>query len=226
MEDILYENSRSKRWGILFDLNGKKGIMEVEPSMSNFSQIVRRGLVAFTGHAEMNNVEPTPPNKTADNLAREETSGKEFLTEIFKNDKWSSYLWQVPSLFKLDFCYPASEKDILKKKAQQSKLICETIEKYNSIVYPYLLAHEIRSPHNLWIDHILDGISEQASILKMNPSSHLGHVILPDAKWDQKDKSQLYLLCLVRRKDLYSMRDLSADTLPLLHFLKTEITKQ
>lgn len=43
-----------------------------------------------------------------------------------------------------------------------------------------------------------------------------GFILLPDLKWDRTDTQNLYLLALVRRRDILSMRDLRKEHLPLL----------
>ena len=44
----------------------------------------------------------------------------------------------------------------------------------------------------------------------------MGFVLLPDLKWDTKDLSNLYLVAIVQRRDLLSLRDLTAEHIPLL----------
>ena len=43
-----------------------------------------------------------------------------------------------------------------------------------------------------------------------------GFIVVPDLKWDTNDVDNLYLIAIVRRRDLLSLRDLTSDHLELL----------
>ena len=49
-----------------------------------------------------------------------------------------------------------------------------------------------------------------------DPDPENGFLLLPDMKWDQKDQESLYLLAIARRRGILSMRELTAEHLPLL----------
>lgn len=51
-----------------------------------------------------------------------------------------------------------------------------------------------------------------------------GFVLLPDIKWDVKDKESLYLLAIARTRELPSMRELRTKHLPLLKNIITNGT--
>lgn len=57
------------------------------------------------------------------------------------------------------------------------------------------------------VTEILDGHKEQSKILFSSPK----FIILPDMKWDLHTISSLYLIAIVRDKNLRSLRDLRAD---------------
>ena len=44
----------------------------------------------------------------------------------------------------------------------------------------------------------------------------IGFVLLPDLKWDQGELENLYMLAVVRKRGLLSLRELNAAHLPLL----------
>ena len=46
--------------------------------------------------------------------------------------------------------------------------------------------------------------------------SETGFVLLPDIKWDQKEVENLYMLAVVRKRGLLSLRELNDTHLPLL----------
>ena len=49
-----------------------------------------------------------------------------------------------------------------------------------------------------------------------------GFILLPDMKWDRKDVNSLYLVAIVKKHGLKSLRDLDADCLPLLKNIKNK----
>lgn len=67
-----------------------------------------------------------------------------------------------------------------------------------------------------WVYNILDHKSEVDRIVieDLDPSS--GFVLVPDLKWDSKDIKSLYLLAIVRKTGIKSLRDLTEEHLPLL----------
>lgn len=52
----------------------------------------------------------------------------------------------------------------------------------------------------------------------------VGFVLVPDLKWDGKDLKSLYLLALVRQSGIKSLRDLTAEHIPLLQNILTKCT--
>ena len=72
------------------------------------------------------------------------------------------------------------------------------------------------SPLPQWVYNVLDGKAEQDRMIYQDPHPETGFVLLPDFKWDQKDVQNLYLLAIVRRRDLLSLRELNEEHLPLL----------
>lgn len=67
-----------------------------------------------------------------------------------------------------------------------------------------------------WVYNILDGRSERERIVVDDVCPRNGFILLPDLKWDGRTRDTLYLLAIVRRRNIRSLRDLSADDLPLL----------
>ena len=64
--------------------------------------------------------------------------------------------------------------------------------------------------------NILNGNAEADRVIHNDTDPSIGFVLLPDMKWDQKDVESLYMLAIVRRKDVTCMRELNAEHLPLL----------
>lgn len=67
-----------------------------------------------------------------------------------------------------------------------------------------------------WVYNVLDGKAESERVVYNDPDPLSGFMLLPDMKWDCSDLQNLYILAVVHRRDLFSLRDLTADHLPLL----------
>ena len=67
-----------------------------------------------------------------------------------------------------------------------------------------------------WVYNILDHKKETERIAFEDPCKENGFVLLPDLKWDNKSIETLYLLGIVHRRDLKSIRSLTSEHLPLL----------
>ena len=73
-----------------------------------------------------------------------------------------------------------------------------------------------------WVYNILDGQAERDRVVFSDPDPETGFVLLPDLKWDSADLQNLYMLALVRRRDVSSMRELNQTHLPLLKNILTK----
>ncbi|XP_053680216.1 m7GpppX diphosphatase [Anopheles nili] len=149
-------------------------------------------------------------------------SGRTFFTSSsqlckeFVNDVYGNFLCTVdPTLnrLKVSIIYPASEKHVVKYTTQQRYMIEETSDLYNTITLPHLQQEQLGLE---WLYNILEHRKEKERIVFEDPCNENGFILLPDLKWDGKTIEQLYLLALVRRRDIRSIRDLTAAHLPLL----------
>lgn len=64
--------------------------------------------------------------------------------------------------------------------------------------------------------NILDHKKESERIVFEDPCEQNGFILLPDLKWDGKTHETLYLIAIVRRHNIKSLRDLSDTDLSLL----------
>lgn len=71
-----------------------------------------------------------------------------------------------------------------------------------------------------WVYNILEHRKETEHIVLEDSCPQTGFVLLPDLKWDGKTLEALYLQAIVQRRDLKSIRDLTAAELPLLYNLR------
>uniref|UniRef100_A0A2M4AFH2 m7GpppX diphosphatase n=1 Tax=Anopheles triannulatus TaxID=58253 RepID=A0A2M4AFH2_9DIPT len=164
---------------------------------------------------------PVDETKTADDGAlheREQTffTSASQLEKEFVNDIYGNFLCTVdPALnrLKVTIIYPAEEKHIVKYTVQNRFLVEETPELYKRVTLPHLDQGQLSLE---WLYNVLDHRKESERIVFEDPCDENGFILLPDLKWDGKTVEQLYLLALVRRRDIRSLRDLTADHLPLL----------
>jgi m7GpppX diphosphatase len=125
---------------------------------------------------------------------------------------------------------------------QQIHIVRETPALYQRIIKPYIdafppsrtqwfvsLASSLyqHSPVQVSfyrIDEIVSGRSEAEKILFRSPPSAdpFGFLILPDMKWDLTTVASLYLVALMLRSDIKSLRDLNRSHIALLRSIRCE----
>ncbi|KJH40381.1 scavenger mRNA decapping enzyme [Dictyocaulus viviparus] len=150
------------------------------------------------------------------------------LLEIMKNDIYGSYDAVIPSylnMVKSQLIYPADEKIIAKYRQEEKFIINETAEDYRTITMEYIKNFQMDLK---WVYNILSKESEADRIIFEDPDPYNGFILSPDIKWDGKSIENLYLLAMIHRKGVRSIRvivakisDLTADDLPLLENLRS-----
>ncbi|SPP83154.1 m7GpppX diphosphatase [Drosophila guanche] len=137
----------------------------------------------------------------------------------------------VPSL---DLCavkstviYPATDKHVEKYSICQKYLIRETPDLYESTTLPYINESQFSLE---WVYNILEHKKETERIVFEDKDPETGFILLPDLKWDGRNVENLYLLGIVHKHDIKSIRDLNGSHLPLLRNIrqsaKDEISKR
>ncbi|KAM7138089.1 m7GpppX diphosphatase [Macrochelys suwanniensis] len=138
------------------------------------------------------------------------------------NDIYSTYhLYPPPQLseIKTTVVYPATEKHLQKYLRQEVYLIRETGEDYKNIALPFIQSQSFSIQ---WVYNILEKKAEADRIIHENPDSSNGFVLIPDFKWNQKQLDDLYLIAICHRRGIKSLRDLTAEHLPLLRNILQE----
>jgi len=139
----------------------------------------------------------------------------------------------------MDIIYPATDKHILKFTSQPLYFVQETEEMYQTITLPHILSSSLSLqvsflPLNLlekyfnfilsiiqWLYNCLEYKSEKERIKYDTASENQkddednGFLLLPDLKWSGK-LNELYLLAIVKKRNIKSLRDLTINHLPLL----------
>ncbi|XP_077465430.1 m7GpppX diphosphatase-like [Stigmatopora argus] len=133
-----------------------------------------------------------------------------------RNDIYSTYRLQAsPHLneIKATVVCPATEKHVKKYQRQESFLVEETADDYESITLPFI---QKQSFSVQWVYNILEKKAESERIVFEDPDPKLGFVLLPDFKWDQKQLDNLYLIAIIHQRNIKSLRDLKFEHIPLL----------
>lgn len=138
------------------------------------------------------------------------------LKEIASND---IYYWGLAVLrqdmehnptAKLNLIWPATPVHIRKYEQQNLHLVRESPELYTRVVEPYV--QELCEQGRLkWVNNILYGGAEADRVVYKDFSEDNkddGFIILPDMKWDAVNLDALYLVAIVYRADIRSVRDL------------------
>ncbi|KAK6173523.1 hypothetical protein SNE40_016956 [Patella caerulea] len=147
------------------------------------------------------------------------------LHETLKNDIYSTYEAVSPPSFpgyKTTMIYPATEKHIAKYSEQDVFVVHETKELYSMVTKPSL---EQSSFSLQWVYNILEKKTESERIIHEDVDPETGFILLPDMKWDRKDVNSLYLVAIVNKHGVKSLRDLNKQCLPLLKNILNTGTK-
>ncbi|KAJ1363209.1 5'-(N(7)-methyl 5'-triphosphoguanosine)-(mRNA) diphosphatase [Parelaphostrongylus tenuis] len=140
--------------------------------------------------------------------------------EVMKNDIYGNYNVVIPAhlnMIKSQFIHPANEKIIAKYRQEEKFIINETAEDYRTITVEYIEKYQMDLK---WVYNILSKQSEAERILFEDPDPYNGFILSPDIKWDGVSLENLYVLAIIHRRGVRSIRDLTADDLPLLENLR------
>ncbi|VEN63289.1 unnamed protein product [Callosobruchus maculatus] len=99
-------------------------------------------------------------------------------------------------------------------------MIEETPKIYTDIVLPSLADEE---NHLQWVYNILEHKSETSKIVVEDTDPNNGFIMVPDLKWSG-ELDTLYLLAIVNKRNIKSLRDLTGEHLPLLKNIREKGT--
>lgn len=122
---------------------------------------------------------------------------------------------------KITVIYPATKTHIRKYADQKYHYISETAETYEKKVKPFIETQ--RGDRIQWVYNILFHGKEAESILFHDKDPENGFVLLPDMKWDGELMGSLYLVAIVNRKDIGSVRDLNGSHIEFLERLQSTV---
>ncbi|OAG31481.1 m7GpppX diphosphatase [Nematocida sp. ERTm5] len=146
---------------------------------------------------------------------------------IHENDVYSSGTFENSEAVKYAIIHPATETQIKKYTASEHIMVKETPSMYADKVLPLALRS---SPNCKWVDtifsqsigHSVPCITEGKEEVLFLDSEFL---ICPDLKWDRKTAESLYLLVLLKDPEIYTIRELRQEHIPLLERIQASIQK-
>lgn len=127
-------------------------------------------------------------------------------TLLLKNDIYEKYSATAEIEGELIIC-----NDVNQMRRFEKKIIRESYQDY----LKYISKRDIEKDR--WIYNIIDGISEQDSILYKDQLC----LIVPTYMWDGKNMDKLHILCLPYDITLRSIRSLTSLHIPLLEHMKS-----
>lgn len=124
---------------------------------------------------------------------------------VLKNDIYEKYKAIAEIEGELIIC-----NDINQMKRFEKKIVRETYQDYLKYI-------KYRDPKkDQWIYNIIDGTSEQESILYRDELC----IVIPTYMWDGKNTEKMHILCLPTDVSLRSIRSLTSVHIPLLEHMK------
>lgn len=100
--------------------------------------------------------------------------------------------------------------DISLMRRSEKKIIRETYDDY----LKYIIKRDPKKDQ--WIYNIIDGTSEQESILYRDEQC----IVIPTYMWDGKNVDKMHILCMPTDVSLRSIRSLNSSHIPLLEHMK------
>jgi len=167
-------------------------------------------------------LEKTPFNKsTVSNVLSNCSAELQMQNDIYGS--YQAFPRSEYNAIKATVIHPATSKHTAKYTAQKHFMIVESPEDYKKITQYYI--NSLPQFSMQWVYNILDHKSEAERIVYEDLDKDTGFVLLPDLKWDCKQVEDLYMVAIVQRRDIRSIRDLNDKHLPLLRNLQSSCLK-
>lgn len=213
-EKILDSNPQTKTMALLGKIDSKYAIITVEKTN-------------FTFDESLEGILPQGEKHCNDEFSCLNSIDK--IKTITGND---IYQWGLCTLrqdidknptAKLNLIWPATEVHIRKYTQQQFHLVQETPEIYEKYVVPYI--ETMIGDRIKWVKNILHNGAESDRVVYNDMDQNTGFVLLPDMKWDGLNLDALYLVAIVYREDIKSIRDLKQSHQEWLKEISLKIKK-
>lgn len=146
---------------------------------------------------------------------------------IQKNDIYTNGVLEVKDKIKYTLIHPVPDSIIKKYTSGSAYMKKESAKLYREKVLPLALS---MGPSQKWIDNIFAETEGKESPYVTETQENILHidndfVICLDLKWDRQNMDSLYILVLFKDASLYTIRELTAEHIPLLERTKIAIKK-
>lgn len=161
-----------------------------------------------------------------------EVSAQKLIEQLRLIQNNDIYYWSLATLAqdvetlpaaKVNLIYPATEIHIKKYSQQQLHVVRETPEIYREATAPFIETQ--KGDRIQWVHNILFHGKEADSVLYHDKDPESRFVLLPDMKWDRISMNALYLMAIVQRTDISSVRDLNSTHIQFLEDLQAKVKK-
>lgn len=193
--ETLESDSQTKKVSLLGTINGKNAILQLEKRPFDSKACIPNSNII---QAQSNDVYfwGTGSRSTKDSGDKQTTDSAEC---------------------KINLIYPASAAHIAKYRKHPLHMVIETPKAYQKIVRPYI---ETQKGDRLsWVRNILYHGQEAERVVFKDSN----YILLPDMKWDGVAIDSLYLVAIVYRNDIASIRDLKQGDIPYLEAIRDSI---
>ncbi|CDO96294.1 unnamed protein product [Kluyveromyces dobzhanskii CBS 2104] len=215
---VLSSNPQTKLISLLGTIQGKDAIVTLEKTHFQFDTVVAN------------------PESSTMSLHQCESefscmNSIEKMKPIANND---IYFWgmsvmkqdlELNPTAKINLIWPATKVHVEKFDKQLFHIVRETPEVYKRIVKPYI-DEMVNNGRLKWVNNILHSGAESDRVVYKyfdEKSPDDGFVVLPDMKWDGCNLDALYLVAIVHRTDIKSLRDLRPEHQQWLIDMKNKI---
>ena len=140
------------------------------------------------------------------------------INDIYHN--YIAYLGDQFSGVKTTVIYPCTEKHIIKYRRKEPYIAYETPEDYKNITLSYVKEKAVSLQ---WVYNVLEGKSEVDRVIHHDKDPINGFLLAMDLKWSGSEIDSLYLQAIVNRRDILSVRSLTAEHLPLLKNIRDSV---
>ena len=113
---------------------------------------------------------------------------------------------------KATLIFPATKRHIEKYSEHEPFVINETPELYKDVTLPWIESSEFSIQ---WVHDLLEKKKDPDCIVMDDSDPEIGFVLVSDM-WDRQKKESFFLVAIINKRGIRSLRDLTTEHLPLL----------
>merc|ERR1712086_267968 len=138
----------------------------------------------------------------------------------FQNDRFAKKTVHNACNVVLEVVYPATKKDISKRRKEKLERVVETLDLYSAVTMPRLVVPAVE--RDQWVVNIIEGRKEQEHVIPQLSCAQV--IVVKDYKWqDESNTDNLYFLALFRDLAVRSLRDLRSCHVAALRRVQSDV---